>query len=306
MAKRRWTVVLVPHGSEPSRIVEVSYTVLKVAVTLCVAVVVVSVLLGYASISRSVDLSRATRLEQENALLAAQLGELHGRVRNLSDTLQSIAQRDQRIRVLANLSPLDPQVRAAGIGGPAGTMTAAHVPGPLGLRADAIRVDISALIRRANLLATSFREAADSLASHSDRLAAMPSIMPTQGWLTSAFSSMREHPILHIARPHEGIDVSAPMGTPIEAPAAGRVLSAGWETGYGNVVTIDHGYGIVTKFAHASKLFVRQGQRVARGQRIALVGNSGLATGPHLHYEVHVNGRPVDPLHYVLPDVVTD
>jgi murein DD-endopeptidase MepM/ murein hydrolase activator NlpD len=306
MAKRRWTVVLVPHGSEPSRIVEVSYTVLKVAVTLCVAVVVVSVLLGYASISRSVDLSRATRLEQENALLAAQLGELHGRVRNLSDTLQSIAQRDQRIRVLANLSPLDPQVRAAGIGGPAGTMTAAHVPGLLGRRADAIRVDISALIRRANLLATSFREAADSLASHSDRLAAMPSIMPTQGWLTSAFSSMREHPILHIARPHEGIDVSAPMGTPIEAPAAGRVLSAGWETGYGNVVTIDHGYGIVTKFAHASKLFVRQGQRVARGQRIALVGNSGLATGPHLHYEVHVNGRPVDPLHYVLPDVVTD
>jgi murein DD-endopeptidase MepM/ murein hydrolase activator NlpD len=71
-------------------------------------------------------------------------------------------------------------------------------------------------------------------------------------------------------------------------------------------VTIDHGYGIVTKFAHASKLFVRAGQRVERGQRIALVGNSGLATGPHLHYEVHVNGRPVDPLHYVLPDVVTD
>jgi murein DD-endopeptidase MepM/ murein hydrolase activator NlpD len=286
--------------------VEVSYTVLKVAASLCVAVVVVSLLLGYASISRSVDLSRATRLEEENALLAAQLGELHGRVRNLSDTLQSIAQRDQRIRVLANLSPVDPQVRAAGIGGPVGTMTATRAPGPLGRSADAIRVDISALIRRANLLATSFREAADSLASHSDRLAAMPSIMPTQGWLTSAFSSMREHPILHIARPHEGIDVSAPMGTPIEAPAAGRVISAGWETGYGNVVTIDHGYGIVTKFAHASKLFVRQGQRVARGQRIALVGNSGLATGPHLHYEVHVNGRPVDPLHYVLPDVVTD
>lgn len=306
MAKRRWTVVLVPHGSEPSRIVEVSYAVLKIAATLCVAVVVVSLLLGYASISRSVDLSRATRLEQENALLSAQLGELHGRVQNLSDTLQTIARRDQRIRVLANLAPLDPQVRAAGIGGPVGTMTATRAPGLLGRRADAIRVDITALIRRANLLATSFREAADSLASHGDRLAAMPSIMPTQGWLTSAFSSMREHPILHIARPHEGIDVSAPMGTPIEAPAAGRVLSAGWETGYGNVVTIDHGYGIVTKFAHASKLFVRAGQRVDRGQRIALVGNSGLATGPHLHYEVHVNGRPVDPLHYVLPDVVTD
>ncbi len=306
MAKRRWTVVLVPHGSEPSRIMEVSYNVLKVAAGLCVAVVVVSLLIGYASLSRSVDISRAVKLEQENVALAAQLGELHGRVSYLSDTLQLIARRDQQIRVLANLAPIDPQVRQAGIGGPVGTNTAVRAPGALGTRADGIRIDINALIRRANVLATSFREAADSLATRGERLKAMPSIMPTQGWLTSAFSSMREHPILHIARPHEGIDVAAPLGSPIEAPAAGRVASAGWEAGYGNVVTIDHGYGIMTRFAHASKLLVRPGQRVARGQKIALVGNSGLATGPHLHYEVHVNGRPVDPLHYVLPDVVTD
>jgi murein DD-endopeptidase MepM/ murein hydrolase activator NlpD len=131
--------------------------------------------------------------------------------------------------------------------------------------------------------------------------------MPTQGWLTSAFSSMRSHPILHMSRPHEGIDVTAPMGTPIEAPAAGVVRDAGWEPGYGNTIVIDHGFGTVTKFAHASKILVREGQRVSRGQRIALVGNTGLATGPHLHYEVHVNGRAVDPLRYVLPEhVVTD
>ena len=210
--------------------------------------------------------------------------------------------------MLANLEPIDPQVQAAGIGGP----TLAPRPGlpsdgPALRRSQDIRVDLNALIRRANLLASSFEEAKDSLASHSDRLAATPSIMPTQGWLTSAFSSMREHPILHIARPHEGIDVVAPMGSTIEAPAAGVVSDAGWESGYGNTVTIDHGYGIVTKFAHASKLLVKTGQRVQRGQRIALVGNTGLATGPHLHYEVHVNGRPVDPLRYVLPDrVVTD
>jgi murein DD-endopeptidase MepM/ murein hydrolase activator NlpD len=97
------------------------------------------------------------------------------------------------------------------------------------------------------------------------------------------------------------------MGSPIEAPAAGVVTDARWEAGYGNKIVIDHGFGIVTKFAHASKLLVRTGQRVSRGQRIALVGNSGLATGPHLHYEVHVKGRPVNPLKYVLPDgVVTD
>ena len=93
----------------------------------------------------------------------------------------------------------------------------------------------------------------------------------------------------------------------IEAPAAGMVRDAGWEAGYGNTIVIDHGFGTVTKFAHASKILVREGQRVSRGQRIALVGNTGLATGPHLHYEVHVNGRAVDPLRYVLPEhVVTD
>jgi len=97
------------------------------------------------------------------------------------------------------------------------------------------------------------------------------------------------------------------MGSPIEAPAAGVVIETGWASGYGSTVSIDHGYGIVPKFAHTSKILVHEGQRVSRGQRIALVGNSGLATGPHLHYEVHVNGRPVDPLKYVLPEhVVTD
>jgi biotin carboxyl carrier protein len=308
MAKRRWTVVLVPHGSEPSRILEVSYGVLKMAAGGVGMALVAVLLVGYATVLRGADLSRSSRLQHENARLARELGELHGRLATLSDTIVRISQRDARIRVLANLEPIDPQVQAAGIGGPTlapRPLMPGEVPGVRGM--DEIRVDLNGLIRRANLLASSYKEATDSLASHAQRLAATPSIMPTQGWLTSAFSSMREHPILHIARPHEGIDVTAPMGSPIEAPAAGIVTDAGWESGYGNTVTIDHGYGIITKFAHASKLLVKTGQRVSRGQRIALVGNTGLATGPHLHYEVHVNGRPVDPLRYVLPEkVVTD
>src|SRR3990170_303101 len=308
MAKRRWTLVLVPHGAEPSRIVEVSYGVLRVAASAAAGFLVLVLLAGYATVSHTTDLSRTARLQQENENLAREIGELTGRLSTLADTLTRISQRDARIRVLANLEPIDPQVQAAGIGGPAG-VTTLGLAGMTGIarRSAEVRIDLGALIRRANLLASSFKEAADSLAYHSARLAATPSIMPTQGWLSSAFSSMRAHPILHYARPHEGIDVTAPMGSPIEAPAAGIVTDAGWESGYGNTVTIEHGFGIETKFAHASKLLVRTGQRVARGQRIALVGNSGLATGPHLHYEVHVKGRPVDPLKYVLPEhVVTD
>ncbi|MFN8651428.1 MAG: M23 family metallopeptidase [Gemmatimonadales bacterium] len=308
MSERKWTLVVVPPGSGASRAVEVSARVLKAVTGLAGVIGLIALLLGYGTMSRSVDLQRSAALEKENARLAEELGRLHGEISLLSDTIKTIAARDQKIRLLANLEPIDPAVHQAGIGGPtppADPNSIANM-GVLGRRASEVRVDLAALIRRANLLAASFGEAGDSLENHRERVAAMPSILPTTGWLTSAFSQMREHPILHIARPHEGIDVQAPMGAPIAAPAGGRVIKTGWESGYGNVIVIDHGYGLQTKFAHCSKIEAQTGQVVKRSQVIAYVGNTGLATGPHLHYEVHVNGKPVDPLRYVLPDVVVD
>jgi murein DD-endopeptidase MepM/ murein hydrolase activator NlpD len=285
--------------------IEVSQRVLKLMSGIGLILFLVALLLGYGTVTRGIDIQRNTTLERENAALAEQLGQLHSRLSTISDTLRLIAQRDARIRLMANLEPNDPSVQQAGIGGPAPREHQSS-GGILGQRAQEIRVDINALIRRANLLSLSFKQASDSISSHAIRVEALPSIMPTAGWLSSAFSSMREHPILHIMRPHEGIDVTAPSGAPIQSPASGTVISAGWETGYGNVVELDHGYGITTKFAHCSKLLVHSGQRVKRGDVIANVGDTGLATGPHLHYEVHVNGRPVDPLRYVLPNVVVD
>jgi len=96
------------------------------------------------------------------------------------------------------------------------------------------------------------------------------------------------------------------MGAEIDAPASGVVTQVKWVEGYGNMITIDHGYGLVTRYAHCSKTLVARGQRVKRGQRIALVGSTGISTGPHLHYEVWVNGRPVDPKTFVLPDAIVD
>ncbi len=305
MSERKWTVVVVPPGSGASRAVEVSQRLLKAGAGIAGVLTLAALLLGYGTVSRSVDLKRAAQLEQENGRLAEELNQLHGVVSVLSDTLRTIALRDARIRLLADLEPTDPSVQQAGIGGPAGPARPAEAS-PLGRRMEEVRVDLSALIRRANLLAASFNEAGDSLAQHRDRLASTPSILPAPGWLSSAFSAMREHPILHVARPHEGIDVSAPMGTPIQSPGNGTVVMTGWQSGYGNVIVIDHGFGIQTKFAHCSKLLARTGQHVTRGDIIAQVGNTGLATGPHLHYEVHINGKPVDPLRYVLPDVVVD
>jgi murein DD-endopeptidase MepM/ murein hydrolase activator NlpD len=286
-------------------VIEVSHTTLKLVGSLAVATGVVALLLGYGTVARSVNLTRAKAVAAENERLATELSVIQGRLGLLTDSLASLEQRDSRIRLLANLEPIDSQVHAAGIGGPRPAPDEAP-SGVLLERAGEIRVDLNALIRRANLLTRSFREAADSLAAHTDRLSATPSIMPTNGWLSSAFASMRVHPILHETRPHPGVDITAPRGTPIEAPANGTVAFAGWEGGYGNVVRIDHGYGIVTRFAHASRLLVRAGARVKRGQPIALVGNTGLSTAPHLHYEIHVRGRAVNPLNYILPHVVTD
>ncbi|MEM9808104.1 MAG: peptidoglycan DD-metalloendopeptidase family protein [Cyanobacteria bacterium P01_D01_bin.56] len=121
---------------------------------------------------------------------------------------------------------------------------------------------------------------------------------PTSGRITSRFGS-RVHPVLGYRRFHAGVDFGSPYGTRISAADSGKVIFAGWYGGYGNSVIIDHGGGLTTLYAHASRLSVREGQAVVKGQAIAAVGSTGLSTGPHLHFEVRRNGSPVDPMGFL-------
>lgn len=271
--------MIVPHGADGTREFVLSRRALRI---LRRAGVCAAILLGVITLSTVAMASRAAG--SAGATIPMGMTASARELDSLRRALVAINQREARIRLLAGLPPLD-SVQ------PAST----RVPG-----------DVKGLLARAQELATSFAEVGDSLEVNSARLASLPSIMPTSGWLTSQFSQGRKHPILHITRPHEGIDVAAPMGAVIVAPAAGVVRFVGQVSGYGLVLEIDHGNGIVTRFAHQSRVVVREGDRVTRGQHVGNVGNSGLSTGPHLHYEIHVNGRVVDPLTYVLPGAIPD
>ncbi|HEY9605342.1 MAG TPA: M23 family metallopeptidase, partial [Allocoleopsis sp.] len=121
---------------------------------------------------------------------------------------------------------------------------------------------------------------------------------PSDGPITSGFG-WRRHPILGYVRFHSGVDFGASYGSVIRAAESGRVIFAGWYSGYGNAVIINHGGGIATLYGHTSKLYVAEGQTVQVGQAIAAVGSTGLSTGPHLHFEVRKNGEPVDPMPYL-------
>jgi murein DD-endopeptidase MepM/ murein hydrolase activator NlpD len=137
------------------------------------------------------------------------------------------------------------------------------------------------------------------LLDKSSFLNSTPTLLPAQGWITSYFGQ-RISPYSGKLKMHEGIDVGAPYGTPIFSPADGVVTYSGEKAGFGKFVQVDHGYGIETIYAHSQALFVKSGERIKRGVKLAAVGNTGHSTGPHLHYEVRVNGIAVDPLYFIL------
>lgn len=304
MAGDHWTFVVLKGEGEPIRQYQVSRASLRrlgwFAGTLALAFLVLLAGIGFGGASRM----QAQRLAEENNLLTRELDRMKGQVERLDGTLGYFSELDQQMRVMAGLDPIDAEVLEVGIGGP-GTRTPRDLPlwgvdSTLTKETFAVSYDLHALERRVTLLESSFTEARDSLQAHRDLLLSTPSILPATGWLSSGFSRSRMHPILHTARPHEGLDISAPRGTPIMAAAAGRVVYAGRKGDLGLTVEIDHGYGYLTRYGHADKLLVREGQRVARGDVIAQVGKSGLSTSSHLHYEVLVDGSPVNPMNFVV------
>jgi len=163
----------------------------------------------------------------------------------------------------------------------------------------AVRDGIVWLAKEADVQEQTLQELALAAEQKSSRWAATPSIWPVKGWVTSGFGP-RVSPFTEKPAWHDGLDIGAAANAPVQAPAQGRVTNVGFDSKLGNVVKLDHGFGIETLYGHLAKALVKEGQRVKRGDVVGLVGSSGLATGPHLHYMVKVNGQTFDPSKYIL------
>jgi len=311
MARRQWTLVIVSDDETSVRQLRLSREVIRLAIAFALFVVAGLGSLATAYLFGPTSPRADAKLAARNAALEQELSEIATKMDTLETSLEDLSKKDEYYRLLAGLEPLDEEVLQAGIGGPdADSLGASELfalDEDAGRRAFSTSSQVASLLRRARLLATSWREAGDTLSEKQSRLASTPSIFPTQGTVSSSFTSSRWHPILDRPRAHTGIDITAPAGTPVVASANGRIASVGYQGEYGLMVEIDHGHGVVTRYAHLSAAKVRAGQQVKRGEPIGNVGKSGLAIGFHLHYEVLVNGAPANPRRYILDgDVIPD
>jgi murein DD-endopeptidase MepM/ murein hydrolase activator NlpD len=162
-----------------------------------------------------------------------------------------------------------------------------------------IKDGIDWLSKEAAIQEQSLQELSLAAEQKSSRWSATPSIWPVKGWVTSGFGP-RVSPFTEKPAWHDGLDIGAAANAPVQAPAQGRVTAVGFDPKLGNVVKVDHGFGIETLYGHLAKALVKEGQRVKRGEVVGLVGSTGLATGPHLHYMVKVHGQALDPVKYIL------
>ncbi len=239
-------------------------------------------------------------LKEENAQLRSQILLVQEKVAHISSTLDRVERFDAKLR--SAVTQLQDPERNLAIGpvGNSDSLTAIPGPAPAGeANISALPGKLSSLESEAARQEQSLRELQEYFDDQRSQLASTPSIWPARGWVTSDFGT-RIDPYTAERKMHQGMDIATPHGQSVYTPSDGSVVFIGTEGGYGKVLVVDHGYGVKTRYGHLSEIFVHLGARVKRGDRIAAVGNTGRSTGPHLHYEVRVNGIPENPRKFIL------
>ena len=248
---------------------------------------------------------REASLMQYNRNLSAQLEVMGAQVDKMQLIMSDLSQRDDNLyRAMLGAEPIPLSARMGATQQISYYDSLARMTNTQ-LAAD-IQRKVDILEKEMYVQARSYEEILELAKNQELRMENIPAIQPVLNKDLKRMASgygWRVDPVYHIRRFHEGMDFSAPVGTDIFATGNGLVTYSGWRQGYGETVEIDHGFGYATRYAHCSKRIARVGQKVKRGDVIALVGNTGKSTGPHLHYEVHHNGRPIDPRNYYFYDL---
>ncbi|MGH9382070.1 MAG: peptidoglycan DD-metalloendopeptidase family protein [Thermoanaerobaculia bacterium] len=284
--KRPWhTIILLPHGRIGSR--EYRFTTRRLIVTglALVAVFGIATWSLWTLVQRPRDPTELARVRQENTALRrinasfeASLEELQARV----------AEFEARTRELAIVAGVEDLAGEAGVGGALEPAASAH---PV--------TAIDALAKRADRVTGALATISGRLDEQLSWLAAAPTVAPVRGVITSGYG-YRSDPITGRRAFHPAVDIGSSAGNPVQAPGDGVVVHAGRLGELGNAVVLSHGFGITTRYGHLSQVDVTPGQRIDRGTVIGQIGRSGRTTGYHLHYEVRVDRRPVDPFGYLL------
>lgn len=249
--------------------------------------------------------SREKQLMREKETLQSQLQVLNSQVDQMQLVMADLQQRDDNLyRVLFGAEPIPLSIRQGAqrkidYYEQIAQMTNSQLVADLTLKVDLLEKELY-------VQAKSYDEVLDMAKNQEIRMENIPAIQPVMNKDLKRVASgygMRIDPVYHVRKFHQGMDFTAPTGTEVFATGNAKVKFSGWKQGYGNTVILDHGFGYETLYAHLYKSLVRAGQKVRRSDIIALVGNTGKSTGPHLHYEVRLNGKPVDPRNYYFYDL---
>lgn len=288
MGKRYSTIIFVPHARAKFRKLRVSHRVALSIISILTSSFCLSMFFSvqyFNSLTRSHEL---TKLKRENRDLQIANEQFSRSVENLRGQLKGVEEKTRELRIIAGVNAFDTTTQG-GVGGARND----------NLATTAYRDEIDTMTFRSRRLESDLSLLEARLVERYRWLSSTPSIVPVRGILTDGFGG-RSDPFTGEPGTHYAIDISTSTGQVVRTPADGIIVKAEWANGYGNVVYISHGYGYSTRYGHLRAFKVKPGQRVKRGDMLGFVGSTGRSTGPHLHYEVRLNGKPVNPLEYIL------
>ena len=250
--------------------------------------------------------SEMKRLMRTNLVLQNRLQEMSQKIKTLNGQIVKIASKDDQLRTVMGLPKLDSDTRKVGIGGSDYNYKFLDQVSGFEAKVDLSKQlkKISQLEREINLEKQSYQSLINTFYQKQDSLRYLPALRPVVRGVISSGFGMRFHPIFKVMRMHEGVDISDPRGTPVYATADGIVKFAGYNGGYGKMIMLNHRFGFETRYGHLSKIVVRRGQKVKRGEKIGEVGSTGLSTAPHVHYEVLYKGKHLNAAHFFFNDQI--